>query len=248
MAKFGQFKFSEAQFGSKYVLSITRNRSYRTKALGLAVRKQINHELIFRVRTGDNFYGTPLGRPIQDKYNYFVPSSINNVQSEPQRRQWAAAVDKWKFDLTDIEKDEYNIRAHRNKRMSGYNLFMREAMKGLIDMFVDRGDPAAFDYVKTDLTIDGAWHDMDLSALIAVGAKAVLLRGSVEGNAVDWKIFFRKKGNSNEINGCAMETIRANVPRCRTMICAVDAERVLQYKADNQAWTTLDITIRGWWT
>jgi len=115
-------------------------------------------------------------------------------------------------------------------------------------MYTDRGDPAVYDFDKDDLTIDGAWHDLALGAIVPVCVKAVLLVGHVEGNGTDWEIKFRKKGNVNEINHGAMETIRANVERCRMMICAINAGRVLQYKADNQAWATLDLAVRGWWT
>lgn len=115
-------------------------------------------------------------------------------------------------------------------------------------MYSDRGDPATYDFDKDDLVKDGAWHDLDLSDIAPVCTHAVLLVGHVEGNGVDWTIMFRKKGNVNEINHGEMETIRANVERCRLMICSVNADRVLQYKADNQAWTTLDLAVRGWWT
>lgn len=113
--------------------------------------------------------------------------------------------------------------------------------------FYDRGDPAVYDYVKGDLTIDGAWHDMDLSAIAPAGAKAVLICGEVEGAGTDWEIRFRKNGNTNEINSCDMETIRANVERHRSMIVACDTNRVIEYKVDNQAWTTINLVIRGWW-
>lgn len=113
--------------------------------------------------------------------------------------------------------------------------------------FYDRGDPATFDYAKEDLTIDGAWHDLNLSAIVPAGAKAVLICGEVEGAGTDWEIRFRKNGNTNEINTCDMETIRAGVERHRSSIVACDANRVIEYKADNQAWTTLNLVVRGWW-
>lgn len=114
-------------------------------------------------------------------------------------------------------------------------------------MYADRGDPAAYDFDKDDFTKDGAWHDLDLSSIVPVCVKAVLLIGHVEGNGVDWTIMFRKKGNVNEVNHGGMETLRANVERCRMIICSVDTNRVLQYKADNQNWATLDLAVRGWW-
>ncbi len=113
--------------------------------------------------------------------------------------------------------------------------------------FVDRGDPAGYDYAKENLTIDGAWHDMDLSHIVSKYAKAVFIIGHLEGPAVDWKIAFRKKGNVNEIAHGGMETLRANVERHRSSIVALDEDCVIQYKADNQTWTTLNLAVKGWW-
>lgn len=115
-------------------------------------------------------------------------------------------------------------------------------------MFVDRGDPSVVDFEKEDLTIDGAWHLLDLSGIVPPAAKAVLFGGLCEGNAIDWKIRLRTKGNSNEVNVACLETIRANVIRCRSGIVALCGEQKVEYNADNQAWTTLSLVVRGWWT
>lgn len=114
-------------------------------------------------------------------------------------------------------------------------------------VFVDRGDPAAWDYAKEDLTIDGAWHDLDLSAIVPEKAKAVFIAGHLQGAAVDWAIRFRKNGNTNEIVHGGMETLRAGVERHRSSIVALDEDIKIEYNADNQAWTTLDLVVKGWW-
>jgi len=229
-------------------METVHNRDYNNIPIGLAVRGSINDEYTYRVRPGNGFYDAKKGKVYQDKYAYFVPGSINNAASQPYRQQWIAAVHKWKEDLSDADKQQYNHIAMRGLHMSGYNLFMRRAMKGEIDMYVDRGDPAAYDYAKEDLDLDGAWHDLDLSALVPAGAKAVFIMGHIEGTAVDWGIIFRKKGNTNEVNHGGMETLRAGVERHRSSTVSLDADRVIQYKADNQSWTTLDLSVRGWWT
>ncbi len=113
--------------------------------------------------------------------------------------------------------------------------------------FVDRGDPATYDYAKEDLTIDGAWHDMDLSGIVSEFAKAVFIIGHLQGNGIDWEIRFRKNGNANEVAHGGMETIRANVERHRSSVVALDDNRVIQYKVDNQNWDTLDLAVKGWW-
>lgn len=118
---------------------------------------------------------------------------------------------------------------------------------GKAPVYVDRGDPADYDYVKEDLTIDGAWHDLDLSEIVSEKAKAVFIVGHLMGNGIDWTIMFRKKGNANEVVHGGMETIRALVERHRSLIVALDDNRFIQYKADNQAWDTLSLAVKGWW-
>lgn len=227
--------------------TLHEKRQYKNVLVGAGIRGTIDNDKTYRIRRGNGHYGAIDGEIYQDKYDYFVPGSINNVEGAPYRAQWIAAVLHWQQVLTADEKAAYQRRASHGLQMSGYNLFMREAMKGLIEMYVDRGDPAAYDKAKEDLTIDGAWHDWDLSSLVGLGAKAVFIVGHLEGAAVDWAIMFRKKGNTNEINHGGMETIRANIERHRSSIVALSAARVIQYKADNQAWTTLNLGIRGWW-
>jgi len=225
-----------------------QNRIYSGVILGVAIRRSIAKDRTFRVRPGNGFYESILGEEYQDQYDYFVPSSINNTESEPYRRQWIAAVHKWKYDLTDSEKEAYNKRVLKGLRMSGYNLFMREAMRGLVQMYVDRGDPAAYDYDKEDLEIDGAWHDLNLAALVPAGAKAVLLKTRLQSADPGDSIRYRQNGNTNEINVCGCEALRANVIRTRLGITAIDTNRVIEYNADDITWTLLDITVRGWWT
>lgn len=248
MAKFGQFKFAEAQFGSKYVGGERRNRTYKSTILGVRIRRSIAKKVIYRIQTLPPVKEGKPGYRIQNKYNYFVPPSIDNIEGEPQRIQFKAAILKWQTGLTDEEKKTYNDRAGRKLHMSGYNLFIREALKGLVDMYVDRGDPAAYDFAKEDLTIDGAWHDLDLGHIVPAAAKLVSIMGMIEGANINWNIIFRKKGNTNEVNHDMMSTLRAGVLRHRNNIVSVDTNLVVEYKADNENWTTLDLVVRGWWT
>jgi len=215
--------------------------------IGFGVQGTIGKTTTYRLRHGNGHYGSVLDELYQDKFARVVPSSINNPAGEPYRANLRAAIEHWQHALTAAEKAWYNRLAEHVQHMSGYNLFLKRALKGEIEMYVNRGDPAAYDFAKEDLTIDGGWHDLDLSSIVPVSAKAVLLVGHVMGNAVDWEIMFRKKGNTNEINHGGMETLRANIERCRMMIVAIGSDQTIQYKADNQAWATLDLAVRGWW-
>jgi len=248
MSRYNTFVYNDDFYGMPYLSPKFYKRCFHRIPLGTIVHRDVGKKITFQARTGNGYFGSILGKLYYDKYFYNVPSSINNAQGEPYRRQFIAAIEKWQYDLTTEQKALYNKRATKGLRMSGYNLFIRKAMKGEIEMYVDRGDPAAVDYEKEDLTIDGAWHELDLSAIVPAGAKAVLFASRCEGNAVNWKICIRKKGNTNTVNQACLETIRANVTRYRTGTVAVDVNRKVEYNADNQAWTTLSLTVRGWWT
>lgn len=248
MPKFGQVHFGKNYFGDSPYPTENWKRSIANIPLGIRVKRQHRKKVIFRVRRGNGHAGAVAGVAYQDKYKYVVPSSINNPEGEPARANYRAAVDYWKNILTTDERSAYDKKASNIKGLSGYCLFIKEALKGEYHMYVDRGDPSSYDFVKTDFTKDGAWHDLDLSAIVPSTARAILLVGHVEGNAVDWTIKFRKNGQTNEINHGGMETLRANVERCRMIIVAIGSDQIIEYNADNQAWTTFDLAIRGWWT
>jgi len=143
-----------------------------------------------------------------------------------------------------IELEDYQ----RRLNISLEEMFTRVYKRAGTDFgFHDRGDGAAYDYDVGDLTTNGAWHDLDLSSIVEVGAKAVFILGHLNGGGVDWAIKFRENGNTNEVNHGGMETIRANVTRHRSSIVKLDGSRVIEYNADDEAWTTLSLYIRGWW-
>ena len=97
--------------------------------LGFTVRKSIAKTVTFRIRYGNGYYGSVLGQRYQDKYDYFVPASINNTESAYVRTAFAQAVYNWKNVLTTAQKDEYNKKSKKGYRMSGYNLYIRDYVK-----------------------------------------------------------------------------------------------------------------------
>jgi len=114
------------------------------------------------------------------------------------------------------------------------------------DTFVDRGDPAAWDFDVNDLTTDGTWRDLDLSGIVPAGAKAVLLGVQIRANDVNSTISFRENGNSNVRN---VFRLRVQVSSIRNDGCswvACDTNRVIEYNADDVAWTNILTVVRGW--
>ena len=118
---------------------------------------------------------------------------------------------------------------------------------GVPPCFIDRGDDNTWDYDIDDLTTDGAWHDLDLSGIVAEGATAVLLRVAYVNDAIGRAIFFRKDGNVNELNVAEVETHIAETQRIESRTVAVSDARVIEYKTPAAGNPEIDIYVRGWW-
>jgi hypothetical protein len=124
-----------------------------------------------------------------------------------------------------------------------YNYFEGGGMQ-----FVDRGDPAAWDFEVGDFTTDGAWHDLDLSGIIPAGVSMVQINITFsDDNPGSW-ILFRKKGNVNEFN---MDVARSQVTDVINDACVMvqpDINGIIQYKTFSTAFTIINLVVRGWLT
>lgn len=224
------------------------SRKYEGVPVGLFVRRDIANVWIYRVRRGNGFYGTKVGEQIQDRYTYFVPDSINNVEGEASREKWAAAVLKWQEVLSEQDKKEYNTRATKGLRMSGFNLFMREEMREVEGMIVNRGDPSAADFSVNDFTKDGSYHDLDLSGIVPAGAVAVALSVLLLNVNPNQYVSWRRNGNVNAHNRSQIRTQAANVYIGADIIVFCDAGRVVEYNFNSSSGWTIYVVVKGWWT
>lgn len=129
MPKFGNIWFNGYYFGDDRPPYVDFKKAIGRIELGLNVRKQLGKRIIFRVQGKATRY--PLGQTgiVQDKYKYFVPSSINNPEGNTARQALATAVSNWKNVLTQEQKQEYNNRARKKRFLSGYNLYIGEYIK-----------------------------------------------------------------------------------------------------------------------
>lgn len=114
-------------------------------------------------------------------------------------------------------------------------------------IFTDRGDPADWDYTQADLTTDGTWRDLDLSSIVPDGAKAVLLYVELLDDSVGAHIRFRKNGNSNSINISRVRTQITNLFIDQDLVIPCDANRIIEYNTSPIVFTTIRITVKGWW-
>ena len=110
-------------------METVHNRNYDGITMGEAIRRQVAHTWIFRVRHGNGHYTSILGAEYQDKYAYVVPSSINNPEGQAARDALAIAVSNWQA-FSDEAKQTYKDKAAAlHLRMSGYNLYIKEYVR-----------------------------------------------------------------------------------------------------------------------
>lgn len=229
-------------------ISTINNIKYGIYPLGVMVRGTLCDEFIYRIRPGNNYFGSIEGRLYQDKYAYFVPSSINNPESEPYRVQFKATIKYWQTVLSLEEQEEYNQRANIIRGLSGYNLFIREAMKGIYEMYVNREDLSDYDFDENDLNNDGNWHTLDLSSIITVQARIILCKITIDCDATNKYFIIRRKGETGTFNSTEMELVVPNNATHFERHVVPGENREIEYKIHADIWPTRKLTILGWWT
>ena len=107
-----------------------------------------------------------------------------------------------------------------------------------------KGDATGLDFQYPGLTDDGAWHDLDLSSIVPVGAVAVCIRVGITATTVGKILKFRKNGNSNEHTMNVQATVVATVNQYTEHKVACDSGRVIEYNMNGLTGT--DIWVLGW--
>jgi hypothetical protein len=114
---------------------------------------------------------------------------------------------------------------------------------------VDRGDATAFDFTQADVIIDGAYHDLDCSAIVPATATAIEFTINVKQSAAiadGIGVFLRKKGYTHTFNIAGICPQVINITNTQTMVVACDANRFIQC-AITSAFITMGITITAWY-
>jgi len=116
--------------------------------------------------------------------------------------------------------------------------------------FVPRNsDAAAYDFTLANFTIDTAWHDLDLSAIVPAGAIAVLVQWGVRNSTnADIAVALRRNGMTNTIEIVYGRSIAVNVISPYNLMVPCDANRVIEYRITNVGtWDYLSMIVTGWW-
>lgn len=125
-----------------------------------------------------------------------------------------------------------------------------DALLAIIDgleCFVDRGDPAALDFILGDFVQGFIWQDLDLSGIVPAGAKAVVIRLSVANNLVGSSVFLRRNGNANFINCAGVANTSGSITIRGDVTVALDENRIIEYLVVPSQWLVIDFAVAGWW-
>lgn len=110
----------------------------------------------------------------------------------------------------------------------------------------DRGDPNAYDYDLGDLTEDNNWHDLDLSGIVPVNTKAVVLFVNYRASVADVGAFFRKNGNTFDKSKSGVRAQVANIYSDEQFMIACDGDRKVEYTLASPQTNRCNITVLGW--
>lgn len=110
---------------------------------------------------------------------------------------------------------------------------------------VDRGDPEAYDFTVGNFTGDNTWRDLDLSAIVPKGAISVRLYVSITGTGNNQAIYFRKKGNTGNINlNAVFIGVLAGLD-IHTVDVFCNTDSVIQYNATTSL-SVINVAVVAW--
>ena len=114
--------------------------------------------------------------------------------------------------------------------------------------YVDRGDPADWDWELGDLTTDGAWHDLDCSSIVSSDAVAILFRITVLDDNANKYLQMRKNGITNSRNSQLIRTQVVDQYNDGMLLISCDENQKVEYFASSTTWSAINICITGWFT
>ncbi len=113
--------------------------------------------------------------------------------------------------------------------------------------FHNRGDPGFWDFILGNFTTDANWYDLDLSTIVPVGAKTILIHVQLTDNASASFVGFRKNGNSSIYNVAYAQTQVSGITNYISLIVPCDSGRIIEYQFSNTTFTAIKLTVGGWW-
>jgi len=109
-----------------------------------------------------------------------------------------------------------------------------------------KADQESYDFVKTDLTTDYQYHDLDLSGIIPAGTTAVLLWGAFKGNTNNVEVCLARAGYSgNYLKGLFIQQV-AYIGHGFSAIIPVSPDLKIKYRISNVTYDYINLQVAGW--
>lgn len=112
--------------------------------------------------------------------------------------------------------------------------------------YVDRDPPENADFDETNLNVKQVWTDIDLSSIVPVGIKLVLLAVKIVTVEANGTINLRKKGVTYFYEGDGITNHAVNQDTLGNIQISCDSNRKIQYHLNDVTWTAIYISIKGW--
>lgn len=104
---------------------------------------------------------------------------------------------------------------------------------------------AVWDYTQANLTIDGAWHTLDLSAIVPAGVTLVRLRFVLLDTNGLSSIYLKNADYTNDINIVQIGSQVVNIWHRDVAFVACSNERKIKYKVLTGA-EQVALAVIGW--
>jgi len=117
------------------------------------------------------------------------------------------------------------------------------------DSFTSRGDASAYDLDQDTMSLDGAFHDWDLTSIVPVGTKVVVVKATITDGTVGRYVWLQQKGFTGNRNYALLAALVANKSMTGHFLLSVDSDdRLLEYVTPAAAIDVIGLIIIGWWS
>jgi len=113
--------------------------------------------------------------------------------------------------------------------------------------FINRGDAGSPDFEAPDLTHDGAWHTLDLTAIIPAATSAIAIHAGIRSADISAGMLFRTLGNTGIYNLSICRTHSAGIGFDYDIVVPTNSLQSIEYWSSLLTSPTVQLTVKGWW-
>lgn len=116
-------KYNQSKYSTGNPVHKQGHLYYGSCIVGMEVRRQIGHKWIYRRRPGNGAAGSIARKIYQDRFKYFVPSTITHPNGDASRACFANAQTAW-LGLSPADKKDWERKGSKAKNIPGRSHFI----------------------------------------------------------------------------------------------------------------------------